>query len=570
MRSRTFRTLCGTTALLMVTAGAVTLESPAAAAAPVAGSRTVKVATVHFAPVEGDVARNRAQLVALAERAARGGAKIIVLPEMATSGYSFFSRSEIAAVAETIPGASSDALARVADRYDAYIAFGMPQYVPAENLYFNVAVLLDPQGKVASVYRKRNHLLESSYNAITYAPVPTVETPYGRVALVICSDMFYSQYPRSAAVDGATLLLAPANVGIDTDFVRLRAVENDFSTIVSNRYGEGTAGVKPTAFTQDSFTIPSPFPYNFDFGSRSVVTTNTGEVLADLSARSDDIGYGELPVRRTRTFPVERRPGMYALLAQDTLESYTQTQFRQPAAGRFAAAAIDPGPTTTPWATALEATEQARVAAAAAGQTLRLAVFPANWFTVDAAGLTNLRRYARANNVDVLVHYPATANDAPKSLLVTSTGTDYPYVRTHRARYEAIAPARLSHDFWVVDRDYGRVALMQDVDMVPPETAHVLSRMGVDVVAVNADLRSDLLSRLWQSRTGEYLHIVVANKQAPEGVYLGGYQEFPSFTEQEGRVLRELDTGHVRKKPAARFFDYRAILEPCKPEALNC
>ena len=587
-RSRRTMTAAGTlTVLLLVAAGSVNPASaaPRATVAQTSTSRVesmtvhavrqkaaghVKVATVHFAPVEGDVARNRAKLVSLATQAAQNGAKIIVLPEMATSGYSFFSRREIAAVAEKIPGPSSDALARVANRYDAYIAFGMPQYVPAENLYFNVAVLLDPRGNVASIYRKRNHLLESSYNAQTYAPIPTINTPYGRLALVICSDMFYSQFPRSAAVAGTTLLLAPANVGVDADFVRLRAIENDFSMILSNRYGEGTAGSKPTAFTQDTFTIPSPFPYNFNFGSRSVITTNKGEVLADLSARSDAIGYGELSVRATRTFPVERKPGMYSLLAQDTLESYTQTQFQQPPATKFAVAAIDPGRTPTPWAAALDAAEQARVAAVAAGQTLRLVVLPANYLTPDATGLTNAQNYARDKNVDLLLHYPATAADAPRSVLVTSTGTDYPYIRTHRARNEAIPPNRLSNNYWVIDRDYGRVALMQDVDMFPPETAHVLSRMGVDAVAVNADMRSDILSQLWQSRTGDYLHIAVANKQGIEGVYLGGYQEFPSFTEQEGRVLREMNTAHIRKKPSARFFDYRQILSPCTSEAANC
>jgi predicted amidohydrolase len=99
-------------------------------------------------------------MVALAREAAANGAKIIVLPEMATSGYSFFSRAEIAPVAETVPGPSTAALGAIADQYDAYIAFGMPQYVPSHNLYFNVAVLLGPDGQVVGTYRKRNNLLE--------------------------------------------------------------------------------------------------------------------------------------------------------------------------------------------------------------------------------------------------------------------------------------------------------------------------------------------------------------------------------------------------------------------------
>lgn len=108
-------------------ATAPTASTPVASPAVNPTGETVKVATVHFEPEEGAVAANRADLVRLAKEAAREGAKIIVFPEMATSGYSFFSRAEIATVAETIPGPSTNALAAVADRYNAYIAFGMPR-----------------------------------------------------------------------------------------------------------------------------------------------------------------------------------------------------------------------------------------------------------------------------------------------------------------------------------------------------------------------------------------------------------------------------------------------------------
>ena len=75
-----------------------------------AWSSTVRIATVHYAPVLGDVAANRERIVELTEEAARNGAKFVVHTEMATSGYSFFSRREIAAVAETIPGETTRAI----------------------------------------------------------------------------------------------------------------------------------------------------------------------------------------------------------------------------------------------------------------------------------------------------------------------------------------------------------------------------------------------------------------------------------------------------------------------------
>ncbi|MDK9628491.1 nitrilase-related carbon-nitrogen hydrolase [Propionibacterium freudenreichii] len=545
-----------------------TASTPVASPAVNPTGETVKVATVHFEPEEGAVAANRADLVRLAKEAAREGAKIIVFPEMATSGYSFFSRAEIATVAETIPGPSTNALAAVADRYNAYIAFGMPQLDPERNLYFNVAVLLGPTGKVEGIYKKRNHLIESAYNALYFGKMPTFDTKYGRLGLVICSDLFYSQFPRATAVQGATILLAPANVGIETDFVKLRAYENDTAVIVANRYGTGSKGEKPTSFSQETFTIPSSYVYDFNWGSRSVIVGHDQVVHSDHSAHTDNIGYGTLEVRDSRTFPVERRPSMYPLLAQDTLEGYTQSQFGQPAT-TFAAAAVDPGTAPDPWAAALTAAENAADEATTQNKTLRLVVFPGDYFPSDnASGLAALQDFADTEEADLLLGYAESGNQPPRSVLITPGGTSYTYQRSHQWRGEGLS--NLSDEYLVVDRDYARVALLQDADMVAPETSHVMARMGVDVVAVNANSDASILSALWQSRTGDYLHIVVANQTADEGIYHGGYKTDPSFVEDEGLVLADLNTADIRTKPTARFFDYRSILAPCATAKNNC
>ncbi|WP_224363196.1 nitrilase-related carbon-nitrogen hydrolase [Hyalangium versicolor] len=525
---------------------------------------TVKVATVHFEPQEGQVDQNRQRLVQLTEEAASHGAQIIVHTEMATSGYSFFSREEISKVAEPIPGPSTQALGAVAKHYGVYVAFGLPEYEAKTNLYYNAVALIGPDGKVLGVYRKRNNLLEASYNAEVFAPIPTFDTPYGRLSIVICADMFYSQFPRLAAIAGTQILLAPANVGITTDFVRVRTFENDFSMIVANRFGKGGQGSKKVFFNQDSFTIPSPFPYDFSYDSRSIIMTSTGQVLADLSQPQIAIGYGELPVREQRVFPVVRRPELYSLIGQDTLESYTFSQFGLPPVGIFAAAAVDPGSSATPWDAALASANSALAAAKQAGYTLRLIVYPANYFQApDPTGLQALQAFSTQSNVDLLLHFGAAA--PPESRLLTPSGQSYTYLRTHRARDEQIP---LANNYWIIDRDYARVALLQDKDMFAPETSTVMAKLGVDVVAINADTDSSVLSPLWQSRTGDYLHIVVANLHGKEGIYLGGYQSNPSFMEADGRVLMQLNTQHVRSKKEPRFLDFQQMLLPCGKD--NC
>lgn len=532
-----------------------------------AHATTVKVATVNFAPVLGSVTVNRQKLVDLTIEAAKEGAKIIVHTEMATSGYSYFSREQISGVAEQVPGPTTQALGAVASQYGAYVVVGMPEYDPDLNEYFNSAVLIGPDGKVVGTYRKRNNLLEASYNAENFDPIPVFNTPYGKIGIVICADMFYPHFPRAAAVAGTSILLAPANVGITTGFMKVRTFENNFAMIVANRYGKGLQGKKLEFFNQNSFTIPSPFPYNFEYNSRSVIMTAGGQVLAEIDADETKIGYGELQIGETQTFPVVRKPGMYSLIGQDTLESYTFSQLGLPPPTTVTVAGVDPGPSATPWAAALSALQSALDMAKGQGQTLRLTVLPEGYFdTLDAFGFGNIQFFAKANAVDVLVN--VSGGPAPVSILAASNGTTYTYTRTHRRRNSPISPANLSNDYWVVDRDYARVALMQGVDMLLPETTLVLAKMGVDVIAVSANDSNAILNDLWATRTGNYVHIVVANMAGDEGVFLGGYKSDPSQKVGQGTIMLPMNTADVRPKKGPRFFDYRQIVTDCAQS--NC
>jgi len=526
-----------------------------------ASERTVKVAAVHFEPVEGDVKHNVPLIVQLTRDAARKGAKIVVHTEMATSGYSFFSREQLSRVAEPIPGPSTRAIGAVAKEFGIYVAFGLPEYEPSTNLYYNAVALMGPKGEVVGVYRKRNNLLEASYNSEVWSSVPTYDTPYGRIAVVICADMFYDAFPRLAALAGATILLAPANVGITTDFMKVRTWENDFSMIVANRFGHGSRGSKAAYFNQDSFAIPSPFDYDFS-GSQTAIVSNKQEVLAVVSDQKIEIAYADLPVRKSRLLPVVRRPSLYPLLAQDTLETYTLGQFGLPPPATFAVAAVDPGQQSDPWAAALSAAQGALDTAKGKGMSLRLIVLPSNYFqTPDPDGMERLKSFATAGNVDVVVEFGAST--PPKTVMIASNGGTYEYSRTHRLRNEKIADEKLSSSYWIVDRDYARVALLQDVDLMVPETSLMMEKLGVDIVALNSDTTLPIASVMWSSRTADYYNIVQANRHGVEGVYLGGYPAGDQSNESEGLALMQLDTKSVRAKKESRFLDFRRLVEPC-------
>ncbi len=202
--------------------------------------KSLKLGLLHMEIVHKQPEANRACLVKLAKKAADRGAGIILAPELAISGYSFYSPEDVMPFSETADGPTTMALAEVAARHGVFIAFGLAEKAKNSAVVFNSALVLDPDGKIACRYRKIN--AESRW-ACPGDPVQnnTFDTPWGRVGLLICSDTYYSLMPRITALRGADLLLVPANwppAGLDPrELWSARALENGFALAACNRTG---------------------------------------------------------------------------------------------------------------------------------------------------------------------------------------------------------------------------------------------------------------------------------------------------------------------------------------------
>lgn len=529
--------------------------------APVdAKSHTVKVAVVQFRPQINDVSGNLRRLIDLTDEAGRAGAKIVVHTEMATSGYSYFSREQIRKVAETIPGNTTRSLGRIANKYRLYVAVGLPEIDPVTNRFYNSAALIGPSGRLLGKYRKRSHLLESSWASIGEGVIPTFDTPYGRLAVVICADLFYPELARLAAIRGTDILLAPSNVGVDDDLLKVRTFENGFSILLANRYGVEELEKNLDTFTQDTLRITSPFPYKFDYESnKSLIMTADGRVLTSVNGQRDTVGYGDLPIGNTKSYPVQRRPELYSLLGQDTLEPYTFTQLGLPKAGLFAVAAVDPGAVdSTNFVTSIRRLAlRTKEDAQSGGHPLKLIVFPANAFNIssgDSPDIEAMKALASESGLDLILGIGETeaGRHYSTSLLFTRDGQVIKYRRVHRSGTEKI---NVGSDFVVVNRDYARIGLLQGQDLFAPESSRVLAKMGVDLIAVSADTDNTIVNSLCRTRTADKVHLVIANRRGAEGVYAGGYIASPDHIEREGTALMDVDTNHIRNKKELRRFD---------------
>jgi predicted amidohydrolase len=213
----------------------------------------VKVAAIQCYSRMGEVRRNRALLTQLVHNAAEKGAKIIVTPECAVCGYmdpatemKWSSRPEagdpemdVNRVAETIPGPSTKHFAALAGKLGAYLCIGLIE--KSDGKFYNSQVLLDPHGEIAAHHRKRAPWAPGDGLWMTKGdrPIQVVDSPYGRLGLMICRD--YHVLPELLAKKRADIVLysvgwyAPNPKGwFSILFPRKVVVPNRFSVVAAN------------------------------------------------------------------------------------------------------------------------------------------------------------------------------------------------------------------------------------------------------------------------------------------------------------------------------------------------
>jgi predicted amidohydrolase len=192
--------------------------TPAARPAP----RTARVAAVYYRPAGtttgADAVRKAAEYAG--QVASTHQPDIMVLGEMLNS----LAPGTLDSKAETVPGPSTEIMADVARGHGVNIAFGILER--EDTRLYNTAVLLDRSGAIVGKYRKVQLPLEEASAGVTPGDsVPVFTIDVGRVALLICQDISFSEPAREAALQGAELLLVPIWGGKPA-LVQARAVEH--------------------------------------------------------------------------------------------------------------------------------------------------------------------------------------------------------------------------------------------------------------------------------------------------------------------------------------------------------
>ena len=245
---------------------------------------------------------NLAILRGLLDKAAQNGVDVLVLPELANSGYNFDTPAEAESVAEVVDEGPACRLLREWSVGGRLAVSGLCER--AGDLLFNSAVVY-AGGELLSVYRK-THLFanESAFFQPGAQKPPVLEFGGSRFGVMICFDWFFPEMARSLALRGAQIILHPSNLVLPYCQTAMfaRCLENRVYAVTTNRFGaEELAGMRLT-FTGAS-QIMSPL------GERLGQAPGEGECV--LVAEIDPAAADDKHVTAANDLFADRRPEMY-------------------------------------------------------------------------------------------------------------------------------------------------------------------------------------------------------------------------------------------------------------------
>jgi N-carbamoylputrescine amidase len=258
----------------------------------------VKVAVVQFNPQVG-VENLKANAQAVADRLAQAveaGANLIVLPELATTGYTFANRTEAYAHAEDVPnGPTVQNWASFAAEHDVYIVGCLPELDGV--LLFDTAVLVGPDGFIGK-YRK-THLWNEEKLYFTPGDLgfPVFDTKIGRIGLLVCWDIWFPETARIVAQQGADIICIP------TGWVWTPPPLYDESGTCMAAYLTMTAAHANNVFIATADRIGTERTSGF-MGNSLIAGTNGWPIDRIAGPDEDTILYADIDLVQARTAPI--------------------------------------------------------------------------------------------------------------------------------------------------------------------------------------------------------------------------------------------------------------------------
>lgn len=253
----------------------------------------------------GEPAANFARAETMIAEAARRGSQLVILPELWSTAYDLEHAADHATALTQRAQSDGwfDRLARLAKAHNIWLT-GSILEAQDDGRFYNCMALYGPDGELAGVYRKI-HLFrlmqEEVYLGAGQSPT-LLDLPWGKTGLAICYDLRFPELFRGYALQGARLLLIPAEWPHPRrehwrTLLRARAIENQCFVAACNRVGTS----KGTQFFGASAVIDPLGETRIEGGEAEMLLTT------EIDLAEVDAVRAHIPVFQ------DRRPELYTL-----------------------------------------------------------------------------------------------------------------------------------------------------------------------------------------------------------------------------------------------------------------
>ncbi len=201
--------------------------------------RIVRIATTSFLVEDTPhtVDMNLERALEYIRQAKEKGSDIICLPEAVTT---INVPEEHRYDAEDFPGRWTKIFS---DKARAYrINLVTPYYVRERGRVYNQATIFNREGEIVGFYRKVQPTAAESKVVKTGSSLPVFQLDFGKIAVMICMDIYFPEIPRIYAFKGAEMVFWPTVSHGPTQFaletqLRARALDNSLIMVQSNLCG---------------------------------------------------------------------------------------------------------------------------------------------------------------------------------------------------------------------------------------------------------------------------------------------------------------------------------------------
>jgi len=262
---------------------------------------------------------NKENILRVIDKAADSRPQLMILPECVYPAYyisPFIVKNSLELQKSTLELITE--VKRRAKLYKCYIALGIVETDLIENIFYNSALLINPEGQEISHFRKSYlwHFDTRWFRAGEQYPV--VETEFGKIGMFICADGRLPEIVRCLSLQGADILLDLTNwvtSGFEKEtltnpqveyMIPTRALENRVWIIAANKVGMEAKSIL--------------------YCGKSAVFTPDGEVAKIASSSQEEILFYEISLEEAIDKSIDhqintiddRRPDLYSELIQPT------------------------------------------------------------------------------------------------------------------------------------------------------------------------------------------------------------------------------------------------------------